>query len=91
MPLFFVASFLFAYFDSLVEEANDLARDVLTTGLLLVHDASRGGENDVAELTGREQLDNPLLELGEANVVAGGDDTALVEAIEVVSICLSCS
>ena len=63
---------------------------MLTTGLLLVHDASRGGENDVAELTGREQLDNPLLELGEANVVAGGDDTALVEAIELVSICLSC-
>lgn len=46
----------------------------------MVHDTSRGGQDDVAELTGREQLDNPLLELGEADVVAGGDDTGLVEA-----------
>ena len=64
----------------LVEETNDLARDVLATGLLVVHDTGRGGEDDVAELTGREQLDNPLLEVGETDVVAGGDDTGLVEA-----------
>jgi hypothetical protein len=64
----------------LVEETNDLASDVLASGLLVVHDTGRGGEDDVAELTGREQLDNPLLELGEADVVAGGDDTGLVEA-----------
>jgi len=64
----------------LVEEADDLASNVLATGLLVVHDAGRGGEHDEAELTGREKLDNPLLELVEADVVAGGDDTALVEA-----------
>jgi hypothetical protein len=64
----------------LVEEANDLARDVLAAGLLVVHDTGRGGEDDVAELTGREQLDNPLLELGETDVVAGRDDSDLVEA-----------
>ena len=64
----------------LVEEANDLAGDVLAAGLLVVHDASGGGEDDVAELTGGEELDNPLLELAETDVVAGGDDTALVEA-----------
>lgn len=63
----------------LVEEADDLAGDVLSTGLLVVHDASRGGEDDVAELTGRQQLDNPLLEVLETDVVAGGDDTGLVE------------
>jgi hypothetical protein len=63
----------------LVEEANDLARDVLAAGLLVVHDTGRGGEDDVAELTGREQLDNPLLELGKADVVAGRDDSDLVE------------
>lgn len=63
----------------LVEETNDLARDVLATGLLVVHDTGGGGEDDVAELTGREQLDNPLLELGETDVVAGRDDTGLVE------------
>jgi hypothetical protein len=64
----------------LVEEANDLAGNVLASGLLVVHDTSRGGEDDIAELTGREQLDNPLLELREADVVAGGDDTSLVQA-----------
>jgi hypothetical protein len=65
----------------LVEETNDLARHVLPTGLLVVHDASRRGQDDIAELTGREQLDDPLLELGKADVVPGGDDTALVQAI----------
>ncbi|CEI39399.1 unnamed protein product [Fusarium venenatum] len=62
-----------------LEEANDLARDVLAAGLLVVHDTGGGGEDDVAELTGREQLDNPLLELGEADVVAGRDNSDLVE------------
>ena len=50
------------------------------TGLLVVHDAGRGGEDDVAELAGGQQLGDPLLEVVEADVVAGGDDTALVEA-----------
>lgn len=63
----------------LVEETNDLSGDVLATGLLVVHDTSRGGEDDVAELTGGQQLDNPLLEVGETDVVAGRDNTSLVE------------
>lgn len=45
----------------------------------MVHDASRGGQDDVTELTGGQELDNPLLEVTETNVVAGGDDTSLVE------------
>ena len=79
-PILDPVIFLFARPETLVEEADDLARDVLATGLLLVHDAGRGGEDNVAELTGGKELDNPLLELVEADVVAGGDDTALVEA-----------
>lgn len=63
----------------LVEEADDLAGNVLSAGLLVVHDTSRGGQDNVAELTGRQQLDDPLLEVGETDVVAGGDDTSLVE------------
>lgn len=69
-------------FDSLihlVEEADDLASNVLAAGLLVVHDAGRGGEDDVTELTGGQQLDNPLLEVGETDVVSGRDDTSLVE------------
>lgn len=65
---------------NLVEETNDLASNVLAASLLVVHDTSGGSENNVTELTGREQLDNPLLEVGETDVVAGGDDTGLVEA-----------
>lgn len=81
MPCFVCKNhFLIGIPSHLVEEANDLARNVLASGLLVVHDAGRGGEDDIAELTGREQLDNPLLKLGEADVVAGGDDTGLVEA-----------
>lgn len=63
----------------LVEESNDLASNVLATGLLVVHDTGGGGQDDVTELTGGEQLDNPLLEVGETDVVAGRDDTGLVE------------
>jgi hypothetical protein len=65
--------------DNLVEETDDLAGNVLAAGLLVVHDASGGGQDDVTELTGGQQLDNPLLEVTETDVVAGGDDTGLVE------------
>jgi hypothetical protein len=64
----------------LVEEPNDLASNVLASSLLVIHDTSRGSENHVSELTGRKELDNPLLEITEADVVAGRDDTSLVES-----------
>ena len=64
----------------LVEEAEDLASDVLPPGLLVVHDAGGGGEDDAAELTRGEELDDPLLEVAELDVVAGADDAGLVEA-----------
>lgn len=57
---------------------------MLATSLLVVHDTSRGGEDDVSELTGWEQTDNPLLELTELNVVAGRDNTSLVEAVKLL-------
>jgi len=66
--------------NNLVEETKDLASDVLSPGLLVVHDTSGGGEDDVTELTRGEQLDDPLLHIAELDVVAGGDDTGLVDA-----------
>lgn len=54
---------------------------MLATGLLVVHDTSGGGQDHVAELTGGQQLDDPLLEIGQADVVAGRDDTGLVETV----------
>ena len=63
----------------LVEEPDDLSGNVLASGLLVVHDTGRGGEDDVTELTGWQKLDDPLLEIGETDVVSWGDDTGLVE------------
>lgn len=62
----------------LIEETNDLSCDVLASCLLVVHDTGRGCKHDVSELTGWQELDNPLLEIGEADVVSWGDDTGLV-------------
>lgn len=52
---------------------------MLATGLLVVHDTGRGGEDNISELTGWEQVDDPLLEVTELDVVSWGDDTGLVE------------
>lgn len=63
----------------LVEEPNHLSGNVLATGLLVVHDAGGGGEDDVPELTRGQELDDPLLEFAKADVVSGRNDTRLVE------------
>jgi len=52
---------------------------VLASGLLVVHDTSGGGEDNVPELTGWQKLDNPLLEVLDLDVVSWGDNTGLVE------------
>lgn len=59
---------------------------MLATGLLVVHDTGGGGEDDVTELTRWEELDDPLLEIAETDVVSWGDDTGLVEAV----LCQKC-
>ena len=46
----------------------------------MVHNAGRRGQDDVAELTGREQLDNPLLKIRKPDVVSRRDDSRLVQA-----------
>ena len=63
----------------LVEEAEELASNVLAASLLVIHDTGGGGQDDVAELTGGKELGSPLLEVTELDGVAGVDDTALVE------------
>ena len=66
----------------LIEETNDLSCNMLASGLLVVHDTSRGCEDDESELTGWEKLDDPLLKIGEADIESWGDDTSLVEAMK---------
>jgi len=63
----------------LVEKAKNLASDVLSSGLLMVHDTGRGGENDEAELTRRQQSDNPFLKITQLDVIVGANNTGLVE------------
>ena len=65
----------------LVEEAEELASNVLAASLLVIHDTGGGGQDDEAELTGGKKLDSPLLEVTELDGVAGVDDTALVQTI----------
>lgn len=64
---------------SLVEHTKDLATSVLAASLLVVHDTSGGGQDNVTELTGRKQVGGPLLEIGKLDVETGGDNTALVD------------
>jgi len=66
--------------NSLVEHTKDLATSVLAASFLMVHDTSRGSQDDVTELTGRKQVGGPLFEIGKLDVETGGDNTALVDA-----------
>ena len=52
---------------------------MLAASLLVVHDTSGGGQDNVTELTGGKELGSPLLEVTELDGVAGVDDTTLVE------------
>ena len=52
---------------------------MLPAGLLVVHDTSRSGKDDVAELTGRKELVDPGLDVINLDVETGGDDTNLVK------------
>ena len=53
-----------------------------SASLLVVHDAVGGGEDEVTELTRGEDVRDPLVELGELDIEAGGHDTALVETAD---------
>ena len=76
----YIASHSTTSLNILVEETENLASNVLPAGLLVVHDTSGGGQDDETELTRGEQLDDPLLHVAELDVVAGRDDTGLVDA-----------
>jgi hypothetical protein len=52
---------------------------MLSPCLLVIHDASAGGEDNVSELTRREKLDNPLFKVTELDVVAWANAASLVD------------
>ena len=66
----------------LIEEANDLSASALVLGLVVVEDSLGGGQHEVAELSGRQNVGGPTLEVVEGDVEAGRDDAALVDSSE---------
>lgn len=64
----------------LVEETEDLSSNVSLSGLLVVHDSGRGGQDDVTKLSRRQQVLDPLLHVVNLDVESGRNDTALVES-----------
>ena len=71
------------YFDRdfLVEEPNYLARYVSAPSTFVVKDSRRRREHNVTELTRWQELDDPLLKIGNTDVVARGDDAGFVDTI----------
>jgi hypothetical protein len=65
---------------NLVEVAENLATSTLAPGLLVIHDAARGGEHDETELTRGQEIGDPLLNVLQLNVEARADDATLVDA-----------
>ncbi len=63
-----------------VEEAQHLATSVLPSRILVVNDAGRRGQNNVAKLTGRQQVVHPLLNVCNLQVEARRDNADLVDA-----------
>lgn len=51
----------------------------------MVHDSGRSCQDDIPELTRRQQLNDPLLKVRYSNVVSWGDDACLVDAIAEIS------
>ena len=47
----------------------------------MIHDSSRSCQDDIPELTRRQQLNDPLLKVCYSNVVPWRDDACLVDAI----------
>ena len=70
--------------NSLEEESKDLSTSVLSSGLLVVHDAIGGGEDELTKLSGWEEIRSELLDLVQVDVESWGDNTALVQTTKEV-------
>lgn len=63
----------------LIEKADHLSADVLASRFFVIHNALRGGQHDVTELTAGKQVAGPHLDLVHLDIEAGRDATALVQ------------
>merc|ERR1719401_130690 len=62
------------------KEANNLATRVLPASFLVVHDAIWCGEDNMAELTRRQEVACNLFNTTKLNIEPRGDDPAFVDA-----------
>ena len=62
------------------EKSKNFPTEMLPPGLLVVHDAPGGGEDNKSELSGRQKVVSPLLNISDGDIKPGRDHPALVEA-----------
>ena len=73
----------------LKEESEDLSTGMLPLSLLVIHDTISGSQDDMAELTRREQVSSELLDAIEGNIESRGDHTAFVKTTDEINDNLS--
>lgn len=62
-----------------VEGETSYSSSSFRTGLFVGHDTARSGQDHKSDLTRREQLCDPLLQLGELDVETGRNDSTFVQ------------
>jgi hypothetical protein len=65
---------------SSIEETDDFASNVSFSALLMSEDTLGGGEDEMAELSGGENVVGPLFEIGKENIVSGRNDSAFIDS-----------
>lgn len=68
------------HFAPLVNKSKDLTRNMLSLSLLVIHDTSRCGQDDVTELSGWQQVVSPLFNLVNLDIESWHDDTNLIQS-----------
>jgi hypothetical protein len=64
----------------LVEKPYYLSSNMLSSGLFVIHDTGRGCKYNEPKLTRWQQFDNPLLEVGNTDVITRGYYSRLVDS-----------
>ena len=63
-----------------VEVAKHFATSVFSFGLFVVHDSEGGGEDDIAKLSGGQDVVDELLEVLQFKIISWGDHTAFIQS-----------
>ena len=61
------------------EKSKNLAPKMFSSGLFMIHNSTRGCQHNIAKLSGRKKVVGPLLNVTDADIKAGRNDTALIQ------------